>query len=76
VGVIMMVALTVAVATGIGELAGNMWVGALLAGIIEIGLGAWLLKRGVAKFGEPSYTLEETRAEVRETAHWVGEVRR
>jgi hypothetical protein len=76
VGVVMAVALTVALATGIGELAGNMWVGALLTGLIELGLGALLLKRGIAKFGEPSYTLEETRAEVRETAHWVAETRR
>ena len=76
VGVVMAVALTVALATGIGELTGNMWAGALLTGGIEIGAGAWLLKRGIAKFSEPSYTLEETRAEVRETAHWVAETRR
>ena len=76
VGVVMLIALTIAVATGIGELAGNMWVGALVAGAIEIGLGVWLMKRGVTSFAEPSYTLEETRAELKETVEWVGDARR
>src|SRR5687768_978652 len=76
VGVVMLIALTIALATGIGQVAnGNMWVGALVAGAIEIGLGVWLIKRGVTSFGEPSYTLEETRAELKETVEWVGEVR-
>lgn len=76
VGVVMLIAVTIALATGIGEITGNMWVGAVLTGFVEIGLGVWLLKQGIEKFGEPSYTLEETRAEAKETAHWVKEVRR
>ena len=76
VGIVALVALTLAIATGIGQLAnGNMWVGALVTGVLEIAIGAWLIQRGIAKFGEPSYSLEETRAEVKETADWVGRVR-
>lgn len=77
VGIVMLIALTIAVAAGIGEIAnGNMWVGALVTGAIEIGLGIWLVKRGVTSFAEPSYTLEETRAELKETVAWVGEARK
>lgn len=76
VGIVMLIALTIALATGIGQLAnGNMWLGALVTGAIEIGLGLWLLKKGVATFAEPSYTLEETRAELKETVEWVGDAR-
>jgi len=76
VGVVMLIALTIAVATGIGQLSGgSMWLGALVTGAIEIGLGLWLIKRGVGSFGEPSYTLEATRAELKETVEWVGDAR-
>jgi hypothetical protein len=77
VGIVMLIALTIAIATGIGEVAnGNMWVGALITGAIEIGLGIWLVKRGVSSFAEPSYSLEETRAELKETVQWVGDARK
>ena len=76
VGIVMLIALTIALATGIGQLAnGNMWLGALVTGAIEIGLGLWLLKKGMSSFAEPSYTLEETRAELKETVEWVGDAR-
>jgi hypothetical protein len=76
VGIVMLIALTIALASGIGEIAnGNMWLGALITGALEIGLGLWLMKRGVSNFAEPSYTLEETRSEVRETVQWAGEAR-
>ena len=76
VGIVMLIALTIALATGIGQIAnGNMWVGALVTGLIEVGLGLWLVKKGAASFAEPSYTLEETRAELKETVEWVGEAR-
>ena len=76
VGIVMVIALTIAVASGIGEIAnGNMWVGALITGAVEIGLGIWLMKRGATSFAEPSYTLEETRAELKETAGWVADAR-
>ena len=74
VGIVMLIALTVALATGIGEIAnGNMWVGALVTGAIEIALGIWLIKRGLGSFKEPSYTFEETRAGLKETVEWVGD---
>src|SRR5687767_5555438 len=60
VGIVMLIALTIAMATGIGQIAnGNMWLGALVTGAIEVGLGIWLIKKGVMSFAEPSYTLEE-----------------
>ncbi|MEO6526225.1 MAG: phage holin family protein [Gemmatimonadaceae bacterium] len=70
--VIMIAALTVFVATLIGRIAnGHMWVGALVTGIIELALGAWLLKRGLSTYAEPSYTLEATRHDLADTAHWA-----
>ena len=76
VGIVMLIALTIALASGIGQIAnGNMWLGALVIGAIEVGLGLWLVKKGTGAFAEPSYTLEETRAELKETVEWVGEAR-
>jgi hypothetical protein len=67
VGVIALVALTLFLATLIGRLVGgHMWVGALATGVIELGLAAFLLKKGLATFKQPSYTLEETRAALQE----------
>ncbi|MBA3559068.1 MAG: phage holin family protein [Gemmatimonadaceae bacterium] len=72
VGVIALVALTIALAAGIGRLAnGNMWVGAISAGVIEIGLGGWLVYLGMKTFAEPSYTLEESRKELVSTKGWI-----
>ncbi len=76
VGIVMLIALTIALATGIGQVAnGNMWLGALVTGAVEIGLGIWLIKKGLTSFAEPSYSLEETRAELKETVEWAGEAR-
>lgn len=76
VAVIALVALTITLASLIGGLAdGNYWVGALVTGIIEVGLGIFLILRGVRRFGEPSYTLGESREEIRETAAWVARER-
>jgi hypothetical protein len=76
VAVIALVALTIALVSLIGRLAdGHYWVGALVTGIIEVALGALLLVRGVGRFGEPSYTLGESREELRETAAWVARER-
>jgi len=63
VGVVTMVAFTLFVATLIGRLvAGHMWLGALVAAVIDLVVGAVMIKKGIAAFAEPSYTLEETRA--------------
>jgi hypothetical protein len=76
VGVVMLIALTVAVAAGIGEIAnGNYWLGALLTGALWLGLGFWLIKRGKDEFAKPSYTLEETRAGLKDSVAWVGDAR-
>jgi hypothetical protein len=67
IGVIALVAFTLFLATLIGRLVGgHMWVGALATGVIELGLALFLIKKGLATFKEPSYTLEETRAGLRE----------
>ena len=72
VGVVMLVALTIFLATLMGRLAaGHMWVGALVTGIIELGLAVVLLRRGMGVLREPSYTLEETRAALKDTAVWA-----
>jgi len=62
-GVVALVALTLLAATLIGRLAnGHMWVGALVTGIVELVVAMAMIKRGIKAFGEPSYTLEDTRA--------------
>jgi uncharacterized membrane protein YqjE len=76
VGVVMLVALTVFVATLIGRLAnGHMWIGAIVTGVVELAVGAWLLKRGLATYAEPSYTLAETRGALSDTTHWASTAR-
>jgi uncharacterized membrane protein YqjE len=73
--VIMLVAVTLLVTSLLGRLmSGHMWFGALVTGVIELAVGAWLLKKGLSAFTEPSYTLEQTRASLAETAHWTTDV--
>lgn len=63
IGVVALVAFTLFLATLIGRLAaGHMWVGAVVTGLIELPAALWLIKRGLAAFKEPSYSLEQTRA--------------
>jgi uncharacterized membrane protein YqjE len=72
IGVIALTALTIALAAGIGRIAGgHMWVGALVTGVLELALGAWLIRRGIAAYGTPSYTLGESREELRRTKEWL-----
>jgi hypothetical protein len=74
--VVMLVALTLLLTSLLGRLMNDhMWFGALVTGVLELGLGAWLLKRGLAAYAEPSYTLEQTRASLVDTAHWTTTVR-
>ncbi|MEO8334396.1 MAG: phage holin family protein [bacterium] len=55
VAVIMFAALTLFLATLIGRLAnGHMWVGALITGVLEIGIGTLLVKKGIASMVAPS----------------------
>ncbi len=75
--VVMFVALTIFLATLIGRMAnGHMWLGALVTGVVEIGAGAYLVKRGISAMIKPSYTLEESRIVLADTAHWAASARR
>lgn len=75
--VVMLVALTLLLTSLLGRLMNDhMWFGAIVTGVIELALGAWLLKRGLSVYAEPSYTLEQTRASLADTAHWTTTVRR
>lgn len=72
IGIVMLVALTIFLATLIGRIAhGHMWVGALVTGLIELAIAAMLLRRGLGVLREPSYSLEATRAALKDTAVWA-----
>lgn len=72
VGVVTLVAVTIFLATLIGRLAaGHMWVGALVTGLLELGIALVLLRRGLSVLRQPSYSLEETRAALKDTAGWA-----
>ena len=72
IGVVGLVALTIFLATLIGRLAnGHMWVGAIVVGVIELVAAFVLVKKGLARFSEPSYTLAETRESLKDTTTWV-----
>ena len=74
-GVVALVALTFTLIAVVGRLAQNYWAGALIVGVVELGLAYWLVKRGLHDVKEPSYTFEESREELRDTAAWVKSVR-
>ncbi len=72
VGVIVFVAMTLFLVTLIGRLAnGHMWLGALVVGLVEIGVGVRLVKRGLSTIASPSYSLEASRNALADTANWV-----
>lgn len=72
VGVVMLVALTLMLATLIGDLAsGHMWVGALVTGVLELAVAAWLVRKGIGAFRTEAYTLPETRETTKELATWA-----
>ena len=76
VGVVMLVALTLFVATLIGRAVNHhYWVGALVTGIIELAAAVVLIKKGTSSITEPSYSLAETRESLKNTAHWVANAR-
>ena len=76
VGVVAMLAFTLFLITLIGRIVnGHMWVGALVTGILEVVLGMVVLRRGLAAFKEPSYSLAETRESLKDTKAWVSAVR-
>lgn len=71
-GVVMLVSLTLMLATLIGDLAnGHMWVGALVTGILELAVAGWLIKKGIGAFSTDAYTLPETRGTAKDLAAWA-----
>lgn len=61
--VIAAVAVTVFVATLIGRLVGgHMWLGSLVAAVVDLTVGALFVKKGLGEFAEPSHALEELRS--------------
>ena len=76
VGVVAAVALTVFLASLIGAIAnGNMWAGAMIVGALELATAYWLIKLGIKRFSEPSYSLEESREALKDTATWMRQQR-
>ncbi|MEP6992367.1 MAG: phage holin family protein [bacterium] len=72
VAVVMLVALTLFLATLIGRLAnGHMWLGAIVTGIVELGAAVYLIKRGISTIAAPSWSLEASRLALADTAHWA-----
>ena len=72
IGVVALTAATVAFASLIGQLIGhNFWLGAMITGILELAAAFLLIKRGLKAFAEPSYTLEQTREALKDTAVWA-----
>lgn len=72
IGVVALTAFTVAFAALIGQLIGhNYWLGAMLTGVLELVGAVVLIKRGLRAFGQPSYTFEETREALKDTAVWA-----
>jgi hypothetical protein len=70
--VVMLAALTIFLTTLIGRMAnGHMWLGALVTGVLEIGAGVYFVKRGIKAMVAPSYSLEESRGAIVDTAHWA-----
>jgi putative superfamily III holin-X len=61
-GVVALVAATLLLVTLIGRMAaGHMWIGAPVTGVVELALAAYVIKRGIGAFKDPSYSLEQTR---------------
>ena len=76
ISVVALVAFTLLLVTLIGRIAGgHMWVGALVTGILELGVALLLFTRGRRAFAEPAYTLPETRQALTETVSWTSSVR-
>lgn len=73
VAILALVALTILGIVLIRHFTGRLWIGALVTGVVEIIVGAVLLKLGVGTLGEQDYTLGEARGELRQTARWAAD---
>ena len=75
-GVVAMTAFTMFVITLVGRvLNGHMWIGALVVGVIELGVGYVLIKRGIHAFEDESYSLPMTRESLKDTQVWASTLR-
>ena len=64
--VVTLVAFTLFLATLIGRLAsGHHWIGATVAGLLEVALGAWFVVRGLRELRRAPFAMPETRAGLR-----------
>jgi hypothetical protein len=76
IAVVAMMAFTLFAITLVGRvLNGHMWVGALAVGVIELGLGYFLVKRGLDAFKDESYSLAMTRESLKDTQVWASNFR-
>lgn len=72
VGVVAAVALTVLLIAVIGLVADrNYWVGALVVGAAELIVGWIFLRRGAKAITQQSYTLDVSRAALKDTTTWI-----
>ncbi len=75
VGVIALVAFTIFLSTVLWRAFGLLWLGVLVTAVIHLVGGFLLLRTGMARMSKETPPLEESRAELRETANWVGTLR-
>ena len=73
--VVALVALTFMLSALLGRLLQNYWAGTLVTGVLELVVALLLVKRGLKALREPSYTFEESREALKDTAQWAREVR-
>lgn len=71
IGVVALVALTIMLATLLGRWIGHYWAGTLIVAALELVAALLLIRRGLTRVREPSYTFEASRGELRETLDWA-----
>lgn len=72
IGFVALVAFTVLLSALIGRLInGHYWIGALVTGLLELGVAVLLFRKGAAEVKEPSYSLAATRHEAVKTVRWA-----
>lgn len=70
-----LLAFTLFLSTLLGRLmAGHMWFGAAVTGVVELIAGLLLIKRGTSALTTPSYSMEQTRESVAETKRWASQL--
>jgi uncharacterized membrane protein YqjE len=71
-GIVAAVALTVLLIAGVAAtLDHNYWAGALIVGAVEVGVGVLALRHGVKAVRSPTYALQASREQLKDTATWV-----